>query len=67
MITVYPYGRLTSSADHPQDQNSRLARAWVRIREQLVAERGGLEQSNPTSPRIKPTVGVVGFIVGGVR
>jgi len=58
---IYTYGRRTSSVDHQTPKHRQ--KLWDLLCAKVSAEHRALETTNPTSPRIKPTVGLVGWVL----
>jgi hypothetical protein len=67
-VTIYNlYGR-RASANRPAETPLQIRKTWDRLRDFIADEHRVIQSHEPNSPRIKPSVGVVGFILaGGVR
>jgi hypothetical protein len=64
---LYTYGRLAATAKKRQlTTPPQVRKQWDRIRDLVSAEHRVIEHRSPDSPRVKPTLGSVGFIIGGV-
>jgi hypothetical protein len=63
------YGRLAAMAKKRHITTPPRARkAWDRIRDLVSAEHRVIEHRSPDSPRVRPTLGTVGFImIGGAK
>jgi hypothetical protein len=61
-MIIYSFGRAPSSRQHHQNQqHDRLHSIWDRINDQIAAEHRELAATDPLSPRIKPSVALVGW------
>jgi hypothetical protein len=57
-----------TQASKSAEKSKHRQRLWNLLRDRISCEHRALEVTNPTSPRIRPGVGVVGFIlVGGAK
>jgi hypothetical protein len=64
---LYTYGRLAATAKkRPLNTPPQVRKALDKVRDLVSAEHRVIEHRNPTSPRVRPTLGTVGFIIGGV-
>jgi hypothetical protein len=60
-MNIYAYGRSAASAAERQNPRQKL---WDVLRDKVGAEHRGLETSDPTSPRIKPTLATaIGWVL----
>jgi hypothetical protein len=56
------YGRSAASAAERQTQKHRQ-RLWDLLHDKIAIEHRALEARDPGSPRIKPSVGTVGWVL----
>jgi hypothetical protein len=65
-MTIYDDTRAASTPPHQQARKRRRrisAETWTTVKGNLSREWERLESIDPNSPRIKPTVGVVGWLL----